>query len=282
MATKAPALSVFALLICSACELDSRQLEARDSLGDEPVKTHHSSQGTPNWSAKDGGPDRDAGYSSHVQDAGVQPSPSAEAGSEATEPTSVPADAAMTPAGEAGSETPALRCPDLDLNSVADCDETLALNASFDEDETGWDPEPDATIHWRSLNASSETDSGSLGVANTFIAESQVNGFSGAFQCLSAVPGASYHVRANVWIASEQVFAGAGFIVDAYDGQDCDGSIVATQNSMTIATDSWGLVAQTIAVPSSGHSLKLRFGVLKPYEADPATVLVDNVLVRLD
>jgi hypothetical protein len=281
MATNAPALSVFALLICSACELDNRQLEASDSLDREPVQTHHSSQGTPNWAIRDGGPEFDAGSAPHAQDAGMNPDPLVEGGLESTEPnTSSPTDAATLPALEAGSEAPALHCPDLDLNGVADCDETLVQNASFDEDAIGWDPEPDAQMRWRSLNASTEANSGSLEVANTFVGESQVNGFSAAFQCVAAVPGRSYHLRANVWISSEQVFAGAGFIAEAYDGDDCTGAVVATQSAMTIATDAWGLVAQTITVPNMGHSLKLRFGILKPFDATPATVLVDNVLLR--
>jgi hypothetical protein len=190
-------------------------------------------------------------------------------------------DAGPQPPGvdvDAAVEEPWRRCPDLDDNGELDCEESLVTNASFARDLRGWALEKDGA-QWASDDGVENPRSGSLLVTNSQVGEGTSYGFTGVAQCL-ALPAGSYQVFAQVRIAEQASPGNAGLSLIWYEDETCEGKALNTESLLTILTDQWATVGRRIDVPRRSRGLKLRLGVMKPYDAEPFTARIDNVLVR--
>jgi hypothetical protein len=174
---------------------------------------------------------------------------------------------------------PRARCPDLDGNDKADCEESLVKNAGFDRNLGGWERAPDASAAWLADDAVENPRSGSLLVENATLGSSDLNGFVGVGQCL-ALPAGQYEVFAQVWIDPQPGPGSAGLIARVFDDDECLGEFLSSDGLLTIATSQWTPVGRSIEVPTEGRALQLQLGVLKPLLAEPFAAQFDNVLVR--
>ncbi|HEY4158012.1 MAG TPA: hypothetical protein VGM29_07940, partial [Polyangiaceae bacterium] len=120
------------LTAVSACEIDDRLLSAAAVSGEYAGSGSVGSGGSAGSGAMDGGA---AGES--------------------------PADA------DGGPEVTTMVCGDVD--PVANCVASLALNPTFDVGDTSWQEDPGSTQAWQNQDADGRADSGSLSVQNSAI-----------------------------------------------------------------------------------------------------------------
>ena len=181
-------------------------------------------------------------------------------------------------AGSAGSR-PVGRCPDLDVNDVLDCDETLATNATFDDSVLPWVSEsPNVVEDWNEADAHEKTGSGSISIKNS----SPGSSGHGVRQCIPVTGGIAYNFAAEAFVPSEVPGAQAGIHVLAHQGDACSGMMVDHQQSNYITTGTgWRVAKFTYLLPANAKSVVVRLLSTK-LAGEPTHVFWDNVLVNVD
>jgi hypothetical protein len=182
--------------------------------------------------------------------------------------------------GGAGGEGPP-RCPDLDGNQVADCEETLVGNGAFDRAVSGWTNEPHVTSSWDSADARGHEDSGSLALEAGEVADRDGDVMLGSRQCLEISPGGVYRFAVEVSLFRELSSLRAGFQLLVHAGSACSGQVLDVSNSSVVDGTTWRTAELAYLSPLRARSITLRLAVIKPYR-DGAKVRFDNVLVRAE
>jgi hypothetical protein len=172
------------------------------------------------------------------------------------------------------------RCPDLDDNFVFDCDETIVKNAAFDKDSSDWGSETSLIVTWQTLDALGHSDSGSLGVEDTYTDDLDSTLMLGATQCIPVDAEATYEFAVQVSVPDGAPGTSAGFQLIVYDHDDCSGSQVDIATSNVVSGSQWKVVQLSHQMPTGSKGVLLRLVTIKPYREAPSNVLFDNVLVH--
>jgi hypothetical protein len=188
--------------------------------------------------------------------------------------------------GTAGatSAAGATTCPDLDQDSIPDCQESLLRNPAFDVDDSSWLAEPDVLQTWLEMDAHGRVASGSLSVENTLVLASDGLVFRGSGECIAIPGGQTYRLMAEVLLQSGQDPSGSGAInVTFHETQYCSGDTISAATSNLASTfDAWNVLSCTATAPVSARSMNVRLVVLKSFTANPVTALFDDVLVATE
>ncbi|HEY8943353.1 MAG TPA: hypothetical protein VIM73_03780 [Polyangiaceae bacterium] len=175
-------------------------------------------------------------------------------------------------------------CPDLDKDSVPDCEESLVKNPSFDTDVSGWIKEPSADQSWLDEDADKRRKSGSLNVQNINVVDIDGSFMAGSKQCLPVTGGKNYVFYAKAFVASGQsATPQGGFNVQFFGSTDCSGDALTGRTSnLPSELDTWSVIQMSSQAFSNAKSMLVRLVVLKPFNAQPSNVLFDDVLVRAE
>jgi hypothetical protein len=186
--------------------------------------------------------------------------------------------------GGATSAAGATTCPDLDQDSIPDCQESLLKNPAFDVDDSSWLAEPDVVQTWLAMDAHGRVGSGSLSVENTLVLASNGLVFRGSGDCVTISAGQTYRLMAEVLLQSGQDPSGSGAInVTFHETQYCSGDTISAATSNLATTfDDWNVLSCTATAPASALSMNVRLVVLKSFAANPVTALFDDVLVATE
>lgn len=172
-------------------------------------------------------------------------------------------------------------CPDLNENEVADCDETLADNATFDGNAESWQVEPPAEMHWEEVDQ--QASSGVLVVTHGGSASGEHPSMAGSFQCLTIQPQSRYRFLAETFIPEAHAGASSGISALFYGSSDCSGPPSGVVNtSLQSTAGSWRVLHGSGLAPAHAQSLKLRLAVVQFEPETTAEVRFDNVLVVRD
>lgn len=186
--------------------------------------------------------------------------------------------------GEAGSLTgPDASCPDLDQNTILDCDETLAKNPTFDRDVNGWTPEADGAIAWNEFDWKASLDSGSITVKNRAKGASSGDApHTAAKQCIRIADNRTYDVYAQMYLRGPTQTAYGAVSGRVFAADDCTGAALDIQSSLNLNTvDQWLTLKTTLPAAAGVHSLLVELMVTKaPSTPGEVSVQFDNVLVR--
>lgn len=189
-------------------------------------------------------------------------------------------------AGQGGVPAVDIVCPDLDDNTVPDCDETLAVNATFNTDVEGWRVEANATAIWSFINAQAGEKSGSIQVesnvpANTSSGDAFV--YTGVTQCLALDAPGEHQIFAQMFSEGEAVTAYGSVVGRLFSSTDCSGSPTNTFPSLNQGnTSNWFPVQTSVFMAdASARSLmvELRVGKLAT-RTGMVSLRFDNVFVR--
>ncbi|HEY2405184.1 MAG TPA: hypothetical protein VGI10_04235 [Polyangiaceae bacterium] len=188
--------------------------------------------------------------------------------------------------GGGGSDAATMVCGDVD--PVANCVASLAVNPTFDVGDTNWQQDPGSTQAWQNQDADGRADSGSLSVQNSANENKIGTVIAGSGQCLQIVAGQSYAISAQVFIAGNQGSTGAGGInVSLFSSSNCSDSMLAYHNQSTLPTqtDVWSSAHMVVdtsgAELATARSMSVRVIAQKDFSAKPLTVLFDNVLIEV-
>lgn len=173
-------------------------------------------------------------------------------------------------------------CPDIDGNQVADCDETLADNASFDEDATAWVPDTGVKSSWIEADAHGSDVSGALGLRVETVADQDGTVLLGARQCFTVSAGAVYKFAVETSVPDDAETVRAGFQLVVHDGPLCTGTLVDNVMSNFIQGSTWSVAQLTYLTPASARSITMRLIAQKPFRHEATTVQFDNALVRTE
>ena len=201
-----------------------------------------------------------------------------------------PIDAGFGGDGGAGGAT-ALPLPVCDYGAgVAEGCDTLVDNPGFAGDESGWAPEEGSvTMTWKSEDAASHPDSGSLSVVNSLSGEADGIAIRGAAQCLSTTPRQAYGIAADVFIPEAQGngldggpwVASAGVSIIFYDGASCDGFTLSNVTSeVTDQPGAWAHLEGRGVSPQGAGSMSVRLVTIKNFREYTFEARFDNVLVK--
>ncbi len=172
------------------------------------------------------------------------------------------------------------RCPDLDDNFVFDCDETIANNYAFDKDASEWTTETNIVLSWQPLDAMGRSDSGSLGVQDTFTTDADSSLMLGGRQCLPVDEQTNYEFAVQISVPDGATGTTAGMQIIVYNADNCMGSMLDLASSPVVSGSSWNVVSFQHTMPQFAKSLVLRLVSIKPDREAPSTVMFDNVLVH--
>lgn len=196
--------------------------------------------------------------------------------------------AGMAGAAGSGGASPGVRCPNINLNALPDCEETLVQNPTFETDDKLWQSDPNINLRWESaIDATNNTPSGSMSVElNLSNTNNSGTVTQSAWQCLPVVAGTRYDSGANAFIAGGQGEGMAGLTLWFYDGADCapDPSnpngigLLSTRQSLKDAVDQWLTVSLQATAPNGAKSVRVLLTVQKPWPQPALSVLFDNVL----
>ena len=141
---------------------------------------------------------------------------------------------ATAEAGAAGQSAPSPApiavvggCADLDEDGVADCQETLLANPTFDGDVTHWTADVGASLIWDPRDALAAPGSGSalLGAVSSAF-DAGGSSLATAGQCVPVAGGQIVVAYANAWVDEGQDESGqAAVYVDFYEAADCTGDL---------------------------------------------------------
>jgi hypothetical protein len=180
---------------------------------------------------------------------------------------------------DAGSAGP---CPDLDGNSVLDCQETLVKNPGFDTDISSWNADFGVNEAWLQSDGQGNSRSGSLDVAFVNTTGSPNSIVAGSSQCVQISGGASYLLAVQLQILNGGVSNG-GAMLDfwSYASTDCSGSIGDVfQGPLVPQAATWTTTMVSHQIPAAMHSVAVRLLALKPGNTQLLQVTFDNVLFK--
>ena len=288
--TRLGSAALVALVALVGCPLDERTLQPMPTTTDSGGNggSDGGSAGAPDGGAGGnsssggnggaGGSDADTETSSGGSDAGG----TSAGGSGGNDTGGAGGSAGASSTGEAGG-TGDPGCPDLDDNHVADCDETLVDNASFDANLNGWHEETNALANWEHEDALDHDASGSATITNRTVYEDREGQvMRGLWQCIPANPGTAYQMLTQVRITGEEGQGWGGLNLWFYDGADCTGTVVTASTPLLGTTADWSLTETRAEAPENTQSMLVRLVVNKPYSAPAIAIDFDNVLIRED
>ncbi|HEY1536699.1 MAG TPA: hypothetical protein VGF76_21910 [Polyangiaceae bacterium] len=173
-------------------------------------------------------------------------------------------------------------CPDLDGDGVSDCTETAVKNSTFDADVSSWASESGATIAWNAKDLLDQAGSGSALVTSTGSIDAAGDSFVAANQCIPVSDGQVVDLVANTYIDAGQVTGRASISLWFFPVADCpgDSSPDVFETSAVFATEKVQTLRGRKAVPAGMLSLRVRLGVIKPFQAETFSVHFDSVLVH--
>lgn len=173
-------------------------------------------------------------------------------------------------------------CPDLDVNNVADCDETLLQNAHFEKDARAWTEDPGLELAWTAADAANSATSGALAVENQTETDLTGSIMAGAHQCVPISGGKIYELAAQVLLPAEPIEGTSGGMqVVFYSDESCAGKVLDSVTSNLVAvTPSWKAVKLTQRAPTTCRSARVRLVSIKSFRQAPTKILFDNVLAR--
>jgi hypothetical protein len=181
----------------------------------------------------------------------------------------------------AGGGGPRTRCPDLDVNGVLDCDETLVENPTFDSDVLPWIGETSIAVDWRDTDAHGVTESGSISVENRTDVDQSGSSLLAARQCVPVLGNTVYNFAVEVSVPADSMNAQGGMILFFYDGPVCTGDLADTPLvSNFVNSSEWTVAQKTYLTPVSAKSVMVRLVSQKMFRDPPTRVFYDNVLVR--
>lgn len=186
--------------------------------------------------------------------------------------------------GGAGNQPGTPECPDLDGNQVADCEETLLENASFDANLNDWHEEVNALANWEDEDALGFDASGSVSITNRTVDEER-DGLimRGVWQCVPAEGGKKYQLLTQIRVSTDNEGQGWGGINVWFSEQpDCTGTLVTASTPLLGTTTDWSQTETIADAPVESKSMLVRLVVNKHYQALPVTIDFDNVLIRVD
>jgi len=283
--------ALVALVALVGCPLDERTMQ--------PVPTTTDSGGSGGSGGSDGGSagasDGGAGGSTSSSGGGGGTGPdtaTSSGGSDAGGSSSVggtgngaggaTGTAGPTTTGEGGAAGDP-GCPDLDDNNVADCDETLVENASFDANLNGWHEETNALANWERDDALDHDASGSATITNRTVYEDREGQvMRGLWQCIPSSAGTAYRMLTQVRITGAEGQGWGGLNLWFYDGADCTGTVVTASTPLLGTTTGWSLTEAQVQASETAQSMLVRLVVNKPFSSPAITVDFDNVLIRED
>lgn len=164
--------------------------------------------------------------------------------------------------------------------------ETLVSNPGFDKTALGWDGENLAVLTgWDNRDQGESEDSGSIVVDNRLTGSSTIGEVMiGAEQCVGAVAGRVYDVRADLFIPEQDTKGRAGISVFFYKTGDCNAGMGGTDQSftseLTKKSGEWQVTTGRFVVPDDVNSMEVRLIAAKAFEPESFQVLFDNVLVQ--
>jgi hypothetical protein len=253
-----------ALLLLAGCSLDDRWLQevsgGGGSSGAEPMGGR-AGQGT--------GAGSYGGSAVVAGNAGV-------AGSGGT-----PGEGGRGGAAGSGGGPGASGCPDLDDNGIADCEETIVENPTFDVDVRGWEAEASLARAWDVRDARGDTESGALSTVNELILNETGNTMGGARQCLPAWRDRVYSLATRVLIPEGQGDGKGGINVTFFGAENCADYLLSGETpTLAEAAGAWTVVRAQVKAPPAARSMFVRLVAEKPYSQAAFQVLFDDVLVR--
>jgi hypothetical protein len=200
--------------------------------------------------------------------------------------------AAPSEAGASGqSEAPAPQlptvgdCTDLDEDSVADCEQTLLVNASFQGDVAHWSADSGASLTWDPRDALGAHGSGSALLAAASSAfDAGGSSLVTAGQCVLVSGGQIVIAYANALVDAGQDSDGkAAVYVDFYDASNCTGSSTSsfsTPQPLDATTGAWLTLKAALLTSASTHSARVMLAIEKPFQAQSFHARFDNVLLK--
>ncbi|HVY31336.1 MAG TPA: hypothetical protein VHB79_32510 [Polyangiaceae bacterium] len=193
--------------------------------------------------------------------------------------------------GAGGSAAAGVPIPSCDYSgSVSQECATLAENAGFASDVSGWELDGGVLGTWQETDAKQSKASGSIAVLNTLSGTDDGVAPGAARQCLLAKAGKAYDLASDVFIEPDQgdgEMPGAPYSGSAvlgaffFDTADCAGSSVGFISADPVSTtDTWVHVTATGVAPPGTRAISVRLGAFKPIRQDSFQAAFDNVLVR--
>jgi hypothetical protein len=174
------------------------------------------------------------------------------------------------------------KCPDRNSNSVADCEETLAVNGAYHQDVASWLQEPGVSVLWQGLDSLGVVDSGAASVTYEAHHDVEGTGVAGTMQCIVLSGVQKIDIWADIMIKGGQS-SGQGLInVLFFPSADCSGAIMPGAFGTTSLSmpGQWATVSGSGPVPVGALSMKVRLAVSKPFRNPKLEVLFDNVLIQ--
>lgn len=260
-------LSMLALSLAAGCSLDQRRLSVSGSAGFWVILagTETGGDGSGSSAAGSGSGGTNAGSS------GTSPLGTADAGEAGTTGQVIEPDHDLVEG-----------CPDLDLNGVADCQETLAQNPRFAADASHWSATGDVLIEWSPINALTDEPSGSGRVSVHGALDMDGDVLRAATQCVPVGDAQELDVYASALVKSGQGEGEASLGIFSFSTDDCSGSPLGLPLDVpTVGRDIWQTIGAHRALPPMTASVLVRLGVSKPFRSPRFDVYFDNVLLRL-
>jgi len=198
----------------------------------------------------------------------------------------------LAEAGAAGqSATPVAQiatvdgCADLDEDGVADCQQTLLSNSTFDANVMHWNADAGASLTWDPRDALAAPGSG----AAVLTAESSAFDAGGsslftAGQCVRVTGGQIVIAYANALVDDGQDESGqAAVYVDFYDASDCTGmstSSFSTPQPVAASPGAWLTLKAALLTSAGTHSARVMLAIEKPFVAQSFHARFDNLLLK--
>ncbi|HVW23788.1 MAG TPA: hypothetical protein VHC69_00360 [Polyangiaceae bacterium] len=184
----------------------------------------------------------------------------------------------VPPPFDAGAD--AGECPDDNGDGKPDCQESLVVNWTLDDDTSNFAAEDGAVLSWRAVDANGKAGSGSLTVTDTAQNDSGAWAFTAATQCVPITGGLSYELDVLAFIPTAQQIGGANIGGWFFGDAACNGTAALKYDAPpTDKVGAWTPVSGTVVAPRSARSLLVRLVALKPYGDPPFTAWFDDVHV---
>jgi len=194
--------------------------------------------------------------------------------------------------GSAGSGAPTgglgghedARCPDLDANTVLDCDETILKNAGYQGDDLtkSWSSDTNVELTWNSKDGQDHDESGALAVTNQSVGTMDGNTMAGGYQCVAVSGGTVYRFAVQISVPDYAGDTKGGMQLLFFDNQACGGELLDHPTTNFVKGEAWKLADLLYLTPPTARSAQIRLVVTKPFRQTPLPVLFDNVLVHTD
>jgi hypothetical protein len=176
-------------------------------------------------------------------------------------------------------------CADLDEDGIADCQETLLSNATFDGDVTHWNADVGASLTWDSRDALAAPGSGSaLLTAASSAFDAGGSSLLTAGQCAAVTGGQIVIAYANVLVDEGQDQNGdAAVYVDFYDASNCTGTSTrsfSTPQPLDARVGAWLTLKAALLTTTATHSARVMLAIEKPFQAQSFHARFDNLLLK--